>query len=141
MYQLHGAWMALFEIDTGDAAVIHLTEELAEISTALMPNPGIRNETWHVASFYYAIREVDILAKAHLGESSKLEIHIATNAHVERSGIELVELGLSASDATSGEKRSHRIADGFLDRRERGMCSIRPAKCHKCRIYSGQWTL
>ena len=42
MNKLQRARMALFQIDTGNTAVIDLTEELREVSTALMPYPGFR---------------------------------------------------------------------------------------------------
>ena len=121
--------MALFEIDAGDTAVIYLAEELAEIGTALVPYPSFGDEAWHVACLDNTVREVDILAKAHLGKAAQLLIHIATDAHVERTRVELVELGFSSStDATSGKKRCHRIADGLLHWCERGMSSIGAAE-------------
>ena len=96
--------MALFEIDAGDTTVIHLTEELAKIGTALVPYPCLGKETWHIACLDYTVREVDILAKTHLSKSAQLEINIATDAHVERTGIELIELSLTTADTTCGKK-------------------------------------
>ena len=128
MYQFQSARMTFLKIDAGDTTVIDLTEELLKVCTALMPHPCLGEEPGLIACLYNTVREIDILAKAHLGETTQLLIHILTDAHVERTGIELVELGLTASDATSGEKGGHRVTDGLLHRGEVGMGSVRTAK-------------
>ena len=42
MDKLHRTGMALLKIDAGDAAVIHLTEELLEVRAPFVPYPGLR---------------------------------------------------------------------------------------------------
>ena len=93
-----------------------------------MPDPGLREKTGLITCLYDAVGEVDILAKAHLGETTQLLIDITADAHVKRTGIEFVEFGFSASDATGGEERGHRIADGLLHGCEIGVGCVRTAK-------------
>ena len=64
--KLHRTRMALLEIDTGDAAIIDLTEEFLEVRTPFVPHPGLWEELWLIACLDNAIGEVDVLAKAHL---------------------------------------------------------------------------
>lgn len=45
MNQLERAGMALFEVDAGNAAIIDLTEKLAEIGASLVPYPSI-GKSW-----------------------------------------------------------------------------------------------
>ena len=125
MDELQGARMALLEVDAGNAAVVNLTEELTEVGTTLVPHPRLRDEGRLIACLDDAIGEVDILAKAHLGEASQLLIDLTTDAHVIGAGEELVELlALAATNATRGKERGHRIRDGLLDRGERRMRGI-----------------
>ena len=70
MYQFHGARMTFFEINACDTTIIYLTEELAEIRATLVPYPSLWEKTWLVTCLHDAVREVDILAKAHLGKSA-----------------------------------------------------------------------
>ena len=83
-----------------------------------MPHPGIREELRTMACLDDAVGEVDILAEAHLRKTAQFLIDITTDTHVKRSGIELVELGLPASDSTRCKEGGHRVGDGFLDRGE-----------------------
>ena len=108
--------MAFLQIDTCYAAVIDLTEEFAEVGTTLMPHPSIWEQTGHITSLHNAIAEVNVLTKAHLRKASQLKIDITTDTHIERTGIELIELSLAATDAASGKEGRHGIADGLLDR-------------------------
>ena len=101
-----------------------------------MPYPGIREETGLVACLNDAIGEIDVFTKTHLGETAQLLIDITADAHIERTGIELVELGFSASDATCGEERGHRIADGLLYRCEVGMGCIGAPESD---YFRGEW--
>src|SRR5574344_2610565 len=103
--------MELLKIDACYAAVIHLAEKLAEVGAALMPNPCFGEESGGIACFYYAITEVDILAKTHLGKSIQMCIDLTTNTHVERTGIELVEFGFATADAAGGKKTRHRVGN------------------------------
>ena len=84
--------MALLKINAGNTAVVYLTEEFAEVGTTLVPYPSLRDEGCLIASLDDAIREVDILAKAHLRKASQLLIDLTADAHVIRTGEELVEL-------------------------------------------------
>ena len=115
MYQLERAGMTLFEVDAGDAAVIDLTEELAEIGAALVPYPSIGDELGIITGFHYTVGEIDVLAEAHLRKTAQLLIDIAADAHVEGAGIKLIELLLSTANAAGGKKGSHGVGNGFLD--------------------------
>ena len=61
-----------------------------------------------------AIGEVDVLAETHLGEPAEPLVYVAAHAHVERAGIELVELLLAAPYATGGKKGGHAVGNGLL---------------------------
>ena len=122
------AGMALFEVDAGDAAVVDLTEELAEVRATLVPHPRLREEPWLIASLGDAVAEVDVLAEAHLRKTAEFKIDITADAHVKGTGIELIELGLAPTDAASGEEGGHGVGDGLLDRREGGVRGIGTAK-------------
>ena len=104
MNEFQGAGMALLQIDTGNTAVVNLSEELAEVSAPFMPYPCIGEETRLIACLDNAIGEVDVLAEAHLRKTTQLLIDVAADAHVERAGVELVELCLAATDASGGEE-------------------------------------
>ena len=82
MDELHGAGMTLLEVDAGDAAVVDLTEELAEVRATLVPHPGLRDEGRLVASLHDTVAEVNIFAEAHLCKASQLLIDFATDTHV-----------------------------------------------------------
>jgi hypothetical protein len=96
--------VTFLKVDAGNAAVIDLSEELAEVRAALVPHPGLWDEHWPIACLHYTIGEVDVLAKSHLGESPELLVYIPTNAHVEGAWIELIQFFLSSS--ISGAKVS-----------------------------------
>ena len=137
MDEFQGARMAFGQVDAGDAAVVDLTEELPEVRAALVPHPGIGEESGLVACLYDAVGEVDVLTKAHFRETAQLEVDIATDAHVEGTGIELVKFGLAPSDAARGEEGGHGVGDGLLDRRKGGVGSVGAAKGGKIRVDSG----
>ncbi len=126
--ELQGAGVALLKVDAGDAAVIYLTEKLTEVRTALVPYPGVGEKTWLIACLDDTVGEIDVFAEAHLREATQFQIDITTDAHVIGTGVELVELGFAATDATGSEERGHRVADGLLDRRERGVGSVGTAE-------------
>lgn len=128
MNEFQCAGMAFLQIDTGNTAVVNLSEELAEVSAPLMPYPCIREEARLIACLDNAIGEVDVLAEAHLRKTTQLQIDVAADAHVERAGVELVELCLAATDASGGEEGGHRVADGFLHGSERRMRRIGTAE-------------
>ena len=69
MHELKCAWMTFIEINTCDATIIHLSEKLTEVGSALMPHPCIREQSRLVASLNNTIGEVDVLTKAHLRET------------------------------------------------------------------------
>ena len=128
MDEFQGAGMTLRQVDTGDATIVDLTEELTEVRAPLVPYPCLWEESGFVACLHDAVGEVDILAKAHLGKTAQLVIDITTDAHIEGTGVELVEFCLSASDATCGEERGHGVGYGLLNRGKGGMGCIRPPK-------------
>ena len=45
MYELEALWIFLVEIDAGDATVVDLSPELAEVGAALVPYPCFREQT------------------------------------------------------------------------------------------------
>ena len=92
-----------------------------------MPYPCLGNQHRLVSRFHNAVGEVDIFTETHLGESPKLLIYLPLDAHVERTGIELIQFGFSTADAASSEETRHAVADGFLHRSKRRVGSIRTA--------------
>ena len=135
MHQLQRAGMPLLEVDARDTAIIYLAEELTEVGAALVPNPCTGEQARLVASLHNTVGEVDVLAEAHLREAAQLQIHIAADAHVERTRIELVQFLLPSANAAGGEETRHRVGDGFLHIGERRMGSIRTAE-GICRLAS-----
>ena len=121
--------MALLQIDAGDAAIIDLAEELAEVGATLVPHPCFWDKGRFIACLDDAIGEVDILAKTHFGKASQLLIDLTTDSHVIRTGEELVELlTLTTTNAACGKEGSHRVGDSLLNRSERWVRGIRSAK-------------
>ena len=51
--------------------------------------------------------EVDVLAETHLRKTTQLLVDLTPYAHVERTGIELVEFLLAAAYAAGGEETGH----------------------------------
>ena len=109
--------------------------ELLEVGTALVPHPRIGEQTAGVAGTEDADGEVDVLAierhlrETRLREATELEVGLATDAEVEGAGVELVQLLLASTDATSGKERRHGVGDGLLDVGERLVGCIGTAKC------------
>ena len=126
--QLQRAGVSLREVDAGDARVVNLLEELAQVGAPLVPHPGFGEEPARVAALEDACGEVDVLAEPHVGEAAEGHVDLAAQAHVEGAGVELVHLLLAAADAAGGEEGSHGIVDGLLHRRERGVCAVGPAE-------------
>ena len=96
-----------------------------------MPYPCLGNQHRLVSRFHNAVGEVDIFTETHLGESPKLLIHLPLDAHVERTGVELVKLLLASTNAARCKEAGHGIADGLLDRCERRVGSVRTAEGSK----------
>ncbi len=116
------------EIDSSYSAVVNLSKELAEICPSLMPNPRLGKQSTAATGFENTNREVDIFSEAHLGEPSEPCINIATNAHIERTGIEFVEFFLAAAYSTRSKKGRHRIRNGFLRIGKRGVRTVGTAE-------------
>lgn len=76
----------------------------------------------------YAYAEVYILAEAHAGEAAEAGVDIAADAHVERAGIEFVELFPSAAYAAGGEEARHGVGDGLLGVGERWVGAVGTAE-------------
>ena len=60
----------LVEIDASDTRIVNLSPELAEVGAPLVPYPCFREETTAFPCLEDTYGEVDILAKAHLGETA-----------------------------------------------------------------------
>ena len=129
MHQFEALGVLLIEVDAGNAAVENLSEKLAKISTALVPHPRFGEQSAGVAALEDADGEVDVLAEAHFAESAELQIDVAPNAHVERTGVKLVQLFLATTNASRGEEGGHGIRNGLLGIAERRMCTVRSTEC------------
>ena len=114
MYEFEALGVFLVEVDARDATVVDLPPELAEVGAPLVPHPCLGKEATLASGLEDTDGEVDVLAEAHLGEPAEPLVYVAAHTHVERAGIELVELLLAATDATSGEKGGHAVGNGLL---------------------------
>ena len=74
-----------------------------------MPHPCFGEQAAAAASLEDADGEVDVLAEAHLRESSETFVDVVAHSHVEGTRIKLVELLLSAADATRRKERRHGV--------------------------------
>lgn len=63
MYELKALGIFLVEVDAGDAAVIYLSPEFAEVGAALMPYPCFREQTATAACLEDTDGEIDVLTK------------------------------------------------------------------------------
>ena len=130
VYGLGGAGMAQPEVDACDAGVVDLLEELSECGAALVVDPCCGEEPASCAAFDESVREVDVLAEAHLRESSQTVVDVAADAHVVRPGVELVEpwsvlpFPVASAYASCGEERRHAVVDGFLYGCEPEVCAV-----------------
>ena len=84
MHELEALWIFLVEVDAGDATVVDLSPELAEVGATLMPHPRLGKQATLAVGLEYTDGEVDVLAEAHLRESAQLHVSVASHAHVER---------------------------------------------------------
>ena len=89
-----------------------------------MPYPCLWKETTFVAGFHDAIGEVDVFAESHLGKSAQFQVNFASDTHVIRTWIELVELLFSATYSSGSEETGHGIRYCFLHISERRVGSI-----------------
>ncbi len=83
VHQLQTLWIFLVEIDAGDATVVDLSPELAEVGAALVPYPCFRKQPATAACLEDADREINVLTETHLGKAIQPEINIPADAHVE----------------------------------------------------------
>ena len=83
MHELEALGIFLVEIDTGDATVVDLSPELAEVGAALMPYPCFREQTATAACLEDTDREINVLTETHIGKAIQPEINIPADAHVE----------------------------------------------------------
>ena len=120
--------MFLVEVDPGDSGVVDLLEEFAEIRASFVADPGFRKETAAAPGFENPDTQVDIFAEAHLAETPESLEQILFHAHIEASGIELVQFPATSAYASRGEERGHRIADRLLDRGEAFIRPVRPSE-------------
>ena len=74
MHELETLGIFLIKVDAGDATVIDLSPELAEVGAALVPYPCLREQTATAACLEDADREIDVLTETHVGKAIQLEI-------------------------------------------------------------------
>ena len=128
MHELQTARMPLHQIDSGNAAVVNLLEELLEVCASLVPYPSIWEESAACSALVDAQAQVDVFAETHRREAAQLTVEAATNAQIEGARIELpVHLLLASANAAGGEEGGHAVADGFLDWREPFVSFVGPA--------------
>ena len=89
-----------------------------------MPYPCLWKEATFVAGFHDAIGEVDVFTESHLGKSAQFQVNFASDTHVIRTWIELVELLFSAAYSSGSEETGHGIRYCFLHISERRVGSI-----------------
>ena len=65
MHELQTAGVTLHQIDAGNAAVVHLLEELLEVCASLVPNPSIREKAAVRSTLVDAQAQVDVFAETH----------------------------------------------------------------------------
>ena len=65
MYQFKRVRIFLVQIDTGDAGIINLAEELVPIRTSFVIYPGGGKQAYFVAVLEQADTEIDIFPEAH----------------------------------------------------------------------------
>ena len=83
MHELEALWIFLVEVDAGDATVVDLSPELAEVGAALMPYPCFREQTATAACLEDTDREINVLTETHVRKAIQPEINISADAHVE----------------------------------------------------------
>ena len=111
--------MPLGQVDAGNTAIMNLLVELLQVGSALVPYPSLGEEAAGGSALVDADAEVNILAKAHLGETAQLVVQLAADTHIEGAGVELlVHLFLATAYAAGGEEGCHTIVDGLLHGRE-----------------------
>ena len=128
MHQFQAFRILHIEIDAGDAAVVDLPPELAEVGAALVIDPCLGEEAACIVGLEDANGEIDVLAEAHLGESLEPLIHLFLDAHVEGSGVELIHFFLPPTDSAGGEEACHGVGDGLLNVGERLVGAVGSAK-------------
>ena len=120
MDRFQSLWIHTPEIDTGIATIIDLSPELTEVCATLVPYPSLWEEATAIACLVDSDGEINVLAiqrhlrEACLRETTQGQIGFTTNAQVERTGIELVQLLFATTNATRRKERGHGIGDGFL---------------------------
>ena len=126
--ELQRTWVALGEVDAGDARIVDLLEELSQVGAPFVPHPRFGEEAHTRAALEEARGEVDVFAKAHGREAFEGFVGSAAHAHVERAGIELVHLALAAANAARGEEGRHGVVDGLLHGSEGGVSAVGTAE-------------
>ena len=108
--------------------MLHLTEERAELDPPFMVDKSIWKKPATIAAFEDSGAQVDVLAITHRSKASQSLVNAFLDAKVEAAGIESVHFLLAATYAARGEKRGHRVVDGFLYGRERIVCTVGTTK-------------
>ena len=129
MHQLQRLGIFCRQGDARLARMLHLAEELVECRPSLVVHKGFGEKDRPVSAPDDANAEINILSVTH-GRIKSLQRlkDIPPDTHIETARIELVELLLPAPDAARRKKRSHGIADGFLNGRKRRMSTVWTAK-------------
>ena len=124
MNELQALGIFLVEVDAGNATVVYLSPELAEVGAPLVPHPCLGEQSACVAGLEDTDTEVDILAEAHLAEAAETFIYVTSNAHIERTGIEFIEFLLATTYTSGREKTCHGVGDSLLRVGKRVVCAV-----------------
>ena len=95
---------------------------------AFVPHPCRGKQPAWESGLEDADTEINVLAEPHLGEPAQFQIGIAPDAHVEGTGIELVEFLLTPTDSARGEETGHGVGDGLLNVGKRLVCAVGTSK-------------
>ena len=98
MNEFHCSGMSLFQIDSRNTAIVHLTPEFLEIHAPLVVDFHLRIERDAVARQTYARAHVYVLGE-HLAEAAHFPVDGTRIAHVEGARHELLEAHLAAAYA------------------------------------------
>ena len=128
MHEFERFGVFLVEVDACDATVVYLSEKLAHVRPAFVPNPCFGKQAASASGLEDTDGEIDIFAEAHLGKTVELQVDIPADAHVEGAGIELVQFLLATPDASGGEEAGHGVADGLLCVGKRVVCPVGTAE-------------
>ena len=128
MHQFQRIGIFFIKVNAGNTGVMDLLKELLHVSPTLVIYPCVREKTASITTFKYTDTEINVFPETHFGESSQSFIHFATDSHIEATRIKFIHFLLSTTNTSRCKEGSHWIIDGFLNIRERVVCTVRAAK-------------